>query len=496
MRTLLMMGMLIGIVVNLSGQSEKSASASAAVTKLPDDILPDSLSRLPLVKREDLDENGQRVFDLISGPHRTTRLSGPAALSLYSPRAAEPLELLNRWLRANGVLGPRLTELAILVAARELDQQYEWSGHEPAAVRAGVYPTVIDVIRFNKDYSGLDPRDAVIIRLGRQLFRQRRVDSDIFAKAVELFGRQGTLELAALMGDYAMVGIMLQAIDQHLPPERQSTLPPVAGVGPQIGQPGQFTGSIARPAELPADVHPDSLCRLPPIKREDLDANGKRVWDIVVGRDTTTPQLGPVGISFYSPGIAEQMHYLNEYLRKQSILGRRMTELTIIVAGREMNHQFEWAAHSPQALREGVDQSIVDVIKYDKPLSGLGDKDATAIRFGRELFRDKKVSSETFARAVQLFGRQGVVEMVGSMGNYYMVSLMLDVVGQQLRPEWAPTLPVRKAAGGGHALHNPPPAGPDNTFLIEQANSHDNAQHAVQIRTSTAQLSFKAIYSS
>jgi len=446
MRTSLLMGMLIGAVVGLCGQSEKSVPAAANIAKLPDDILPDSLSRLPLVKREDMDENGQRVFDLISGPHRTTRLSGPAALSLYSPRTAEPLELLNRWLRANGVLGSRLTELAILVAARELDQQYEWSGHEPAAVRAGVDPAVIDVIRYNKDASGLEARESLIIRLGRQLFRQRRVDSDIFAKAVELFGKQGTLELSALLGDYAMVGIMLEAVDQHSPPERLSALPAVAGVGPRIGKPSQFTAPLARSTSLPGDVYPDSLCRLPSIKREDLTADGKRVWDIVVGPDVKIPQLGPVGISFYSPAIAEQMNYLNDYLRKQSILGRRMTELTIIVAGREMNHQFEWAAHSPQALREGVDQSIIDVVKYDKALSGLGEKDATAVRFGRELFRDKKVSSETFAQAVKLFGRQGIVEMVGIMGNYYMVSLMLDVVGQQLRPEWEPTLPVRQAA--------------------------------------------------
>lgn len=417
MRTSLLMGLLIGLTLNLSAQSEKSASAAAAVTKLPDDIFPDSLSRLPLVKRGDLDQNGQRVFDLISGPNRTTRLSGPAAMSLYSPRAAKPLELLNRWLRANGVLGPRLTELAILVAARELGQRYEWSGHEPAALRAGVDAAVIDVIRYNKDYSGLEGKNAVIIHLGRQLFRQRRVDADLFARAVELFGKQGTLELAALMGDYAMVGIMLQAVDQQIAPERPSTLPPVAGVGPQIGQPGQFTGSLARPAQLPADVNPDSLCRLPPIQREDLDANGKRIWDIVVGPDAKTPQLGPVGISFYSPGIAEQMHYLNEYLRKQSILGRRMTELTIIVAGREMNHQFEWAAHSPQALREGVEPAIIDVIKYDKPLSGLGEKDATAIRFGRELFRDKKVKSETFAQAVKLLTDKESLKWLPSSGT-------------------------------------------------------------------------------
>ena len=342
------------------------------------------------------------------------------------------------------MLGPRLTELAILVAAREIDQRYEWGGHEPAALKAGLEPAVIDVIRYNKDYASLADKDATIVRLGRQLFRQRRVDSEIFAHAVALFGRQGTFELATLMGDYAMVGIMLQAVDQQVAPDRPSNLPALTGVGPQIGKPGEFTSPAAKPAQLPSDVFPDSLSRLPEIKREELDENGKRVWDLVVGRDTKVTPIGPVGISFYSPGIAEQMHHLNEYLRKESILGRPLIELSIIVAGREMNHQFEWAAHSPQALNEGVAQSVVDVVKYDRDVAGLGEKEATIINFGRELFRDKKVSSATFGQAVKVFGRQGTIEMAGLMGNYYMVSLMLDVVGQQLRNDWSPTLPVRK----------------------------------------------------
>jgi 4-carboxymuconolactone decarboxylase len=151
-----------------------------------------------------------------------------------------------------------------------------------------------------------------------------------------------------------------------------------------------------------------------------------------------------MGLSFYSPGIAEQIHYLNEYLRKQSILGRPLIELAITVAGREMNHQFEWAAHSPAALKEGVAQSVIDAVKFDRDVSGLGDKEAAIIDFGRELFRDKKVSTATFSRTVKIFGRQGAVEIAGLMGNYYMVSLMLDVVGQQLNRGWEPTLPVRQ----------------------------------------------------
>ena len=57
-------------------------------------------------------------------------------------------------------------ELSALLAAREFDQQYEWSGHEPAAVRAGLEPSVIDVVKFNRDVAGLPEKDATVIRLG------------------------------------------------------------------------------------------------------------------------------------------------------------------------------------------------------------------------------------------------------------------------------------------------------------------------------------------
>jgi len=95
-----MMGILIVVAVNGSGQSKDGAAA--ALAPVPSDIIPDSLSRLPLVKRGDLDEAGKKVFDSSAGPEG--RMSGPAALALYSPQMAEPIESLNRWLRRNGVL--------------------------------------------------------------------------------------------------------------------------------------------------------------------------------------------------------------------------------------------------------------------------------------------------------------------------------------------------------------------------------------------------------
>ena len=143
---------------------------------------------------------------------------------MYSPGAAKPIQELNQYLRKT-VVGPRFFELSALVAAREFDQEYEWSGHEPAGRRAGLDQATIDAVKFNRDVAGLPEKDATVIRLGRALFRQHKVSPNLWAKTVELFGKQGAVEISVIMGDYAMAAVMLTAADQQLPPGREALLP-------------------------------------------------------------------------------------------------------------------------------------------------------------------------------------------------------------------------------------------------------------------------------
>ena len=210
---------LLGIVIVAA-----SVAVVAGQSKPPSDIHPESLSRLPPMQRDSLDAEGKRVWDVLAAG-RGMPVTGPAPVSIYSPGAAEPIQLLNRYLR-NTVVGPRYFELSALSAAREFDQQYEWSGHEPAALRAGVEQSVIDVIKFNRPVSGLSEKDATVILLGRALMRDHKVSSELWAKTVELFGRQGAIEIVATMGDYVMAGMMLTAVDQQLPADRKPMLPP------------------------------------------------------------------------------------------------------------------------------------------------------------------------------------------------------------------------------------------------------------------------------
>ena len=184
--------------------------------KLPADINPDSMARLPYLQRKDLDETNQKIFDVLPGRSPAGALGGPLAFAAYNPAVAKALFDLHN-AAVGGTLNPHVRELAILVACRETNYNLEWNAHEPSAVRAGVDPKVIDVVRRNGALAGIAEQDAVVIRFGRQMFTDRRVDSATFAKAVELFGQRGAMDLVAVMNTYAVSGFYAIAVDERPP---------------------------------------------------------------------------------------------------------------------------------------------------------------------------------------------------------------------------------------------------------------------------------------
>jgi 4-carboxymuconolactone decarboxylase len=171
---------------------------------------------------------------------------------------------------------------------------------------------------------------------------------------------------------------------------------------------------------LPEDVYTDSGFRLPLPKREQLDAEGQRMYDMILNPKTRTlvGLRGPLGIQLYSPRVAELEHELNDYLRYQAGFSGPVRELAIIVTAREMNSQFEWGIHERMARKEGLDLRTIDVVKFRKSTVDLPEKEAVIIELGRQMFREKKVTSETYSHALKIFGQRGLVDLVSLMGNY------------------------------------------------------------------------------
>lgn len=190
------------------------------------DIDPQSGFRLPLLKRDDLDDVGKQAYDEAVTPGRSIAgLQGPAGVQLYAGKALPHLRALTRYLRNEAGFTPRIREIAILAVAREMDSQVQWTMHEPVAIEAGVEPGVIDVIRHRKDTAGLNETDAVVIALGRETYGARKVTPQTFAQAKAIFGPHRLVDLLLLMGTIASTAGLLIAVDMQLHAGRKPTLP-------------------------------------------------------------------------------------------------------------------------------------------------------------------------------------------------------------------------------------------------------------------------------
>ena len=224
-----LMGMLAAaaIVVAASpAQSQGSTSPSTSESNMPSDIDPQSGFRLPLPKREDLDEAGKNAYDRGTTPGATIAgLQGPSGVHLYSPKTASHHTAINRYLRFEAGLTPRVREIAILTTAREMDSQFEWVAHEPEALKEGVEQRLIDAIKHRGSTAGLEMTDAMVIELGRQIWRDHKVTSELFARAKALFGPHKLVDLVLLMGNYAGTAALLTAVDMQLHAGKKPLLP-------------------------------------------------------------------------------------------------------------------------------------------------------------------------------------------------------------------------------------------------------------------------------
>ena len=195
--------------------------------------------------------------------------------------------------------------------------------------------------------------------------------------------------------------------------------------------------------DMPGDIDPQSGNRLPLPGREDLDERTRAIFDRLA--DASGGSLaglqGPGGIRLHSPRLAAPLHEANQYLRFEAGIDASIRELAILVTARENESQFEWAAHEPAAMRAGLAAEVIDIVRHRRATDGLGETEVVVIALGREIFADHRVSRETFAAALRLFGRRGLVDLVSLMGQYAATAAVLIAFDQQLRPGQEPPLP-------------------------------------------------------
>jgi 4-carboxymuconolactone decarboxylase len=191
------------------------------------------------------------------------------------------------------------------------------------------------------------------------------------------------------------------------------------------------------------DIDPDSRCRLPFVERAALDPETRAMFDSHQkgGGHTLRGLRGPGGIKLHSPILAKHARPVGRYLRVDAGFTGRVREVAILVTARCCDSQFEWAAHEQEAIRQGVPRETIEAIRLGKPVDGLDPTDALIVTLGREAFQSRKVTSETYRRALETFGACRLVDLVALMGNYASTAVMLTVFDMQLDEGVDPPLP-------------------------------------------------------
>ena len=136
----------------------------------------------------------------------------------------------------------------------------------------------------------------------------------------------------------------------------------LAGVLSTVALEGQ---TQAPQAPLPPDINPVTLSRLPPPTPADLDEEAQR---LLAARTNYTPGPGPGHVTVYSP----RERSLGVPSGEKSPVGPRFFQLAVLIAAREIDQQYEWSAHEPASLRQGLEQSVLETEVTTAPMSGDG----------------------------------------------------------------------------------------------------------------------------
>jgi 4-carboxymuconolactone decarboxylase len=165
---------------------------------------------------------------------------------------------------------------------------------------------------------------------------------------------------------------------------------------------------------------------------------------------TTPPRnsglnTGPFNAYARSPGLGLLLLQVSDYVRFNSSLPPRLSEFAIMIAARQWSQAYEWRAHYPLAIKGGLDRQIlVDLGAGARP-QGMKEDETALYEFCTELYRDKNVSDAVFKTAVGKFGERGIMDLIGIIGYYDLVSMALIVQKQNGKPgDEAPLLPLTR----------------------------------------------------
>jgi 4-carboxymuconolactone decarboxylase len=203
-----------------------AGAALAAVIVLPSAGRTEDITRFTPLKTEELTPPQKAWADMIAAPPRNAKFTAPPYRAyIRNPDLAPKLSALSEYLRWNTSLAPRLSELAILITAREWTAQYEWFAHYPLALKGGLDPKVAEAIAAGNRPDSMKDDEAALYDLATALYRDRKVTDPVYKAALDKFGERGIMDIIGIIGYYDLVSMTLITMQAGPPNDSVKPLP-------------------------------------------------------------------------------------------------------------------------------------------------------------------------------------------------------------------------------------------------------------------------------
>ncbi len=179
--------------------------------------------------------------------------------------------------------------------------------------------------------------------------------------------------------------------------------------------------------------------RFQPLVYEQMTTEQKKMTDDVLKGERGSMN-GPYNVLLRSPEMGDLAQKYGAYLRFHSSVPKKLNEFAILITARHWNSQYEWYAHHKYGLQAGLTPALINALAAGKRPSPMEPDEASVYSFCTELLNTKHVSEATFDAAKGKLGERGVVDLIGVVGYYQLVSMLLNVDGYPLPNDATPEL--------------------------------------------------------
>jgi 4-carboxymuconolactone decarboxylase len=166
--------------------------------------------------------------------------------------------------------------------------------------------------------------------------------------------------------------------------------------------------------------------RFKPLTYDQMTPEQKAVTDKILSGEIQGGTGGPLNVLLRSPAVAEGIVRYGEYVRFKSTVPQKLNELAALITTRHWTNQFAWTAHHRAGVQAGLKEDVITAIAEGRRPTGMPKDEQTIYNFVTELLKTTQISDANFNATKEILGERNMVELLGIVGYYQVISMAMN----------------------------------------------------------------------